>query len=87
MVVEKYGLYYQAKITKRTCNFFVAALRSFENLAFARTLDKESSMFEFFVTQDREQEFLDVINYLCSLGFASDLEKKKNRLKDSIEKL
>jgi len=81
----KYSEYYQAKIEKKTCILFSAILRSFENLAFARTVDKEKSIFEFFVSSDQEQEFVEIINYFCELGFASDFNKKKNRLKDSAD--
>jgi hypothetical protein len=54
---SKYCVYYQADVTRHKCWFLVAVLRSFENIAFDRTLDKQSSVVEFFVAPDRELEF------------------------------
>ena len=72
--------YYQAEIKKNDCWFFVAVLRSFEHVAFDRTIDVETSRFEFFVPVDVEQIFLTVLNYFERQGIASGLVKLPNRL-------
>ncbi|MGA9530388.1 MAG: hypothetical protein WBQ73_00680 [Candidatus Babeliales bacterium] len=58
-----YSLYYQAKIKKELCWLFVAGLRSFEHLAFDRTIDVAESIFEFFVSPEMEETFLEVMHY------------------------
>lgn len=76
-------LYYQAEIKKEKVWFVAGVLRSFEHLAFDRTIDKEQSLFEFFVPQDLENYFLQVMNYFGHEGMIKNLQKLPNRLGDS----
>jgi hypothetical protein len=76
-----YCVYYQAHIIKEKVWFFVGALRSFEHLAFERTIDKEKSIFEFFIAPDLEHYFLDLIAYFEKKGILTRVEKLPNRLK------
>jgi len=77
-----YCEYYQALIRKEDCWFLVGVLRSFEHVAFDRTLDKEKSLFEFFVPATTEPFFLQIMDYLKAEGIVSDLKKMPNRLMD-----
>ena len=58
----------------------MSILRSFEYISFDRTLNKEQSIFEFFVPQDTEDIFLDVMELLRKEGVIKTLEKLPNRL-------
>ena len=49
-------------------------LRSFENIAFDRTLDKESALFEIFVAPDLELEFLDIMKRLQACSVVKNVE-------------
>jgi hypothetical protein len=72
--------YYQAIIDKPRCWFFVAILRSYEHLAFDRTLDVTESRFEFFVPTDNENLFLNVMHLLEKQNLVTQLMKLPNRL-------
>lgn len=75
-----YSAYYQVAVNKSKAWFFVGILRSFENLAFDRTLDKEKSLFEVFVAPDLEKEFLDVMYLLENRQVITNLRQLPNRL-------
>lgn len=75
-----YSVYYQAHIAEKECWFLVAILRSFEHLAFDRTINKEASIFEFFVPADNERIFLEVMEFLREKGVVRELRKLPNRL-------
>jgi hypothetical protein len=75
-----YCCYYQAEVYEKECWFLVAVLRSFEHLAFDRTLDKTVSIFEFFVPAGNERVFLELMTYFKTQGVIFKLEKKENRL-------
>ena len=75
-----YCSYYQAVVQREKAWFFAGVLRSFEHLVFERTLDKEKSIFEFFVPVDLESYFLDLMSYFQNEGIVRDLEKLPNRL-------
>ena len=77
-----YCSYYQANVLKKMTWFFVAAIRSYDHVAFDRTLDKEKGIFEFFVPQDMEEDFLSIMAYLEKEGIVSNLQKLENRLRD-----
>jgi hypothetical protein len=79
-----YSFYYQVSVEKSKAWFFVAILRSFENVAFDRTLDKEASLFEVFVAPDFQAEFLDVMQLLESRQVISNLRQLPNRLQSSV---
>lgn len=74
------GSYYQAQVDPAHGWFFVGVLRSFEHMAFDRTLDVKSSLFEFFVPQDTEKHFLDLMDYFKRERIISNLNKLPNRL-------
>lgn len=75
-----YCLYYQARIEEKECWFLVAILRSFEHLTFDRTVDKEASIFEFFVPVDNERIFLELMQFLKEKGVVKEVHKLPNRL-------
>ena len=77
-----YCNYYQANVQKEDCWFLAGVLRSFEHVAFDRTIDKEKSLFEFFVPATTEEYFLQIMDYLQAQGIVSDLKKLPNRLLD-----
>ena len=76
-----YCQYYQAKTLKKKTWFVIGSLKSEENLAFTRTIDKKNSILEFFVPLECEEKFLKVIDYLKRNGYIFELKKLKNRLK------
>ena len=82
-----YCSYYQAHVQKELALYVVAALRSYEHLAFDRTLDPSTSLFEFFVPTSTESYFLTHMNYLQSEGLIYDLKKVPNRLENSTEQV
>ena len=83
MQVKDYSCYYQANIEKSKGWFFVGVLRSYENLAFDRTLDKKSALFEMFVPKDLQAEFLDLMQIMTDLKIVSNLRELPNRLEQS----
>jgi hypothetical protein len=62
--------------------FLVAILRSYEHLAFDRTLDKEHDIFEFFVPSELESYFVELLSKLKSHGVILQFVKLPNRLYD-----
>jgi len=82
-----YCTYYQAKVKRDECWFFVGIMRSMENMSFDRTLDLPASIFEFFVPPIMEEKFLSVMSYFQKKGIVSDLQKIPNRLLDPQEKV
>ncbi len=77
-----YCSYYQAKISRRECWFFVAVLHSYDHLSFDRTLDIENSIFEFFVPESTEPYFLEAIQQMIDIDLVSDFKKLPNRLQE-----
>ncbi|MCL4361332.1 DUF4911 domain-containing protein [Candidatus Dependentiae bacterium] len=77
-----YCNYYQAVVKQKDVWFFVATLRSFEHLTFDRTLDKQKSIFEFFVPKDLEKEFEKIMQIYIGYNIISDFQKLTNRLED-----
>ena len=80
-----YSAYYQVSVNKSKGWFFVGILRSYENVAFDRTLDKETSLFEVFVAPHSEAEFLDVMQLLANRQVITNLKKLPNRLQTKDE--
>ncbi len=80
-----FSSYYQAHIKREMCWFVTATLRSYEHLAFDRTLDPEASLFEFFVSPGSESCFLELMNYYQQEGLVSNVVKLHNRLADSTQ--
>jgi len=77
--------YYTATVTRPGCWYLVAVLRSFEHLAFDRTIDKENSVFEFFVPEGNESDFLEFIRYFQEQGIVTEFKQLPNRLADPNE--
>ena len=75
-----YCNYYQATVERSKCWFLVAVLRSFEHVAFDRTLDVAQSRFEFFVPADMDGYFMDIMHHLQESGIVTNLERLPNRL-------
>jgi hypothetical protein len=75
----RYSLYYQANVDKTNTWFLTATLRSFEHLAFDRCLQKEQNLFEFFVPQDLEPYFIEIMQYYLQNGIITNLVKLPNR--------
>lgn len=78
-----YCSYYQAHVVPHMGWFVVGALKSYEHLAFDRTIDVEQSTFEFFVSPQAEETFLAIMNYLQEQGHIRDLKKLPNRIECS----
>lgn len=75
-----YSLYYQAHIVPSQCWYVTAVLRSYEHVCFDRTLDTQTSLFEFFVPEATEPIFLYVIEQFVAKGLVINLQKLPNRL-------
>jgi|DEB19_MinimDraft_3_1074340.scaffolds.fasta_scaffold99509_2 hypothetical protein len=80
MPVKDYSCYYQVNIEKSKGWFFVGILRSFENMAFDRTLDKQTALFEVFVPQDQQAEFVALMQLMIDLKIVGKFLKLPNRL-------
>jgi len=79
----KQCIYYQAKVKKSACWFFVGVLRSFEHLVFDRTLDKQNSIFEFFVPVPLQKNFEELMGWFAGQGIIFNLQELPNRLSHS----
>lgn len=77
-----YCSYYQARVNKKDTWFLVATLRSFEHLVFDRTLDKEKCIIEFFVPQELEHYFVELLDYFKKELIVFEYAKMENRLLD-----
>ena len=77
-----YSVYYQAQVQRENVWFLTAILRSYEHLAFDRTLDTKNSIFEFFVSPGSEQHFLELFDYFIKNNIVTYVEKLPNRLID-----
>ena len=73
-------LYYQAHVNRKLVWFLVGILKSYENMAFDRTIDKENSIFEFYVPEDMKSYFEHLMDYFIKEGIMSDLKTLPNRL-------
>lgn len=83
----EYCSYYQANISKSEVWYVTAILRSFEHVAFDRTIDVQESRFEFYVAPDLEPVFLHIMNHFIQKGLVTKLEKLPNRLMDPSQVL
>ncbi len=75
-----YGTYFTATLERRMIWFITGALRNEDGLAFDRALDHKNDLFEFFVPQDQEAQFLIFMGYFIEHGFVRNFTKKENRL-------
>jgi len=78
----EYCLYYQAQVKRELCWFLVGILRAYEHLAFDRTVDKQKSIFEFFVPLGMQVPFESIMKEFLSMGVISSYSQLENRLKD-----
>lgn len=74
-----YSLYYQATIPKQFGWYITSILRSYDNMAFDRTIDVENNVFEFFVPESQEETFLHFMKQMEEKGAALDIKKLPNR--------
>lgn len=77
-----YSLYYQATIRKEMVWFATATFRFTEHVLFDRTIDKEKSVFEFFVAPDQEHVFLDMMQKLQKKEVVTELQQLPNRFQE-----
>ncbi len=82
-----YCAYYQAHVRPEETWFFTAVLRSYEHLAFDRTLVPKEGLFEFFVPEDLEHYFLEIMQYFEQCHIISNITKLPNRLENPQESL
>jgi len=82
-----YSSYYQAYVKPAMCWFVTSALKSYEHLAFDRTIDVPNSIFEFFVAPSVEPCFLEIMAYMEEQGYVSGLQKLPNRLMEEDSSL
>ncbi len=75
-----YCTYFTASVDKTFCWYVVAILKSYEHLAFDRTLDTATNLFEFYVPADREKEFINLMSYFEKQHLVTGLAKLPNRL-------
>lgn len=75
-----YCKYYTAVVDKPNVWRVTGALKSFEHLSFDRTIDKEGSVFEFFVPEANQAIFEEVLNHFVKEGIVTDFVQKPNRL-------
>ena len=76
----QYCQYYQAQVKREFCWFLVGILKSYEHMAFDRTIDKERSIFEFYVPPKMQRYFEELMDYFLKEGIITSLEQKENRL-------
>ena len=81
----KYCPYYTANVDRHQSYFFVAIIKAYDNMVFDRTIDLETSLFEFFVAPDYEEQFLSVMATFETQGLVSNLSKLPNRLQNPHE--
>lgn len=77
-----YCSYYQALVSRKDTWFIVAIMRSFEHCAFDRTLQAQDGLIEFFVPQENESYFIEIMNYLKKEHIVFEFKKLPNRLQD-----
>ncbi len=80
MSQKLFCIYYQAYVKPQMGWFVVAALKSFDHLCFDRTIDVERSIFEFYLPEEHEETFLQVMEWMEDEGYVGDVKKMENRL-------
>ena len=75
-----YSIYYQAQVQKELCWMVTATIRFCDHVAFDRTIDKEGSIFEFYVAPDLQDEFLLIAHKLLERKIFLTLVQMPNRL-------
>lgn len=74
-----YSKYYLAKVLREKTWFLAGVLRNESNLVLDRSLDAKNNLFEFFVSEDQEDHFLDVMESMKKRGVVLSLQKAVNR--------
>lgn len=82
---QQWCVYYQAWVKPAECWFLTAILRSYEHLAFDRTIDVENSIFEFFVPETMVPFFEKLMQEFQARGVIAHLQRKENRFKVESE--
>jgi hypothetical protein len=77
---KQFCSYYQAYVDREHSWFVVAALKGYDHLSLDRTLNPQTSLFEFFVPPVQETLFLHVMSRLQEKMLVRDLQKLPNRL-------
>ncbi len=77
---QNFCIYYQAQVPDAYAWFLVAIARSWEHVAFDRTIDTTRGIFEFFVPSATHQHFLAMMRPLIERGVVKDLVQVPNRL-------
>ena len=75
-----YCSYYVVAAHRHMIWLIVAHLKSHDNIAFHRTMDRETDVLEFFVTPAHEKQIVEWFNLYIEEGFIFSYEKKENRL-------
>lgn len=75
-----YGVYFQAHVPPANCFLVIGLLKSYDHIAFARTLHIEKSIIEFFVTDETKDPFLAIMEMLSKHNMVFDLKELPNRL-------
>lgn len=79
--MNRYCYYYHAYITRSQTWFFVATLRACEHMAFDRTLDKATGLFEIFVPEGYVKMFTQFMDEHQRQGVVEQYYKQPNRLR------
>lgn len=75
-----YCLYYTARVERSLCWFLAAVVRGSEHVCFDRAVDKYESIFEFFVPQDNQKIFCEIMEYLKTEKVVLEYHQGENRL-------
>lgn len=78
--LRMYGIYFQAHVPPSSCLLVIGILKSYEHVAFARTLHIDKSIVEFFVTQETKESFLEIMTMFSRYNMVFDLQEMPNRL-------
>ena len=76
--------YFQAHVPASVCWFVIGIFKSFEHMCFARTLDAQAQIVEFFVPETTTPYFLQVAQALENQGSLFNLKQLPNRLAEQI---
>lgn len=80
IMINNHCLYYQAQAEKPHHLFLVGLLKYYDHLCFDRTLDATQGIFEFFVPQAQEAQFLRVMAFMEKKGLVHNVVKSANRI-------
>lgn len=75
-----YSLYYRARVEPSLVWYFTAILRSHDHICFDRTIDVPNSIFEFFVPQSGQHEFVSIVEHFIKTGIVTDFKQLPNRI-------